>query len=925
MKKKRLTTALLVLALCIPAFAVFDEKDLSNTLAVLRYELHQEVQKKGMRSGRMERRNNTQHTSLIQIIKKCNELALVLYSQGQDGTFDMTYALKEVTQEYEDFSQRKMPFDEMISRLALEIDRYSRLIESLRRLPPQLTFVEGLPDSLAYHNDSIKDRPLLPPPPVRTGNTPDFSPSRTGNLEGDIDHDMEKLTRAVDRGAGMSRVDSLTASGRFRPFYLDENSQVDRDSCLVYATTLLKMYSRIKQRVIADSEHYQDASDRLKESYDYAQSRYRVLQKRMFTQSMDNYFRVLTHLGYNFKRAHDDAVFKYSSNFTENSSVKSSEWRGPLVVSFIWLMLLFLGVSTLLSAGITMFLSRYVKGLKSDSFLHRKKTCILIGGVILFTLAILVARQVISNNFFRLAGGLLMIVSWLLLAILLSVLIRVRSGKLRSTMSIFMPVVLLGIVVIGARIVFLPNSVMNLVFPPVLLLFTIWQLVVNSKHRNELEDKDEIAAWITLAVFVVSTFIAWIGYLFFALLIVIWWLFQLSIIESMTTICFVLQRYERTRLQDLIDEFKKSRRFTGPEGGVGLYIRVTWLSDFVNMVVVPVIGVLSVPLSIWLALNVFDFTSIFNDFYTRSFFDFVDADGNEILHLSIHMIVLSVTLFFVFKYVAYVAKAVYREVKIRSIQARSGRSYIHSNEVNLTLANNIIALLVWGFYVILLFILLKIPTGAISIVAAGLATGIGLAMKDVLNNFIYGIQLMSGRLRVGDWMECGGIRGRVQKISYQSTQIETVDGAVMSFLNAQLFNLNFKNLTRNNAYELVKIGVGVAYGTDVAKVRELLLEALKPLSERDFYGRALIDRKKGITVTFEDFGDSSVDLSVKQMVLVHEKYIYIAEAKEIIYNTLNANGITIPFPQRDIHVIEDGRPEGMSESVPGATINTEAK
>ncbi len=922
MKKKRLISALLVLALCIPALAVFDESDLSNTLAVLRYELHQEVQKSGKRSGRVERRNNTQHSGLIRIIKKCNELALMLYSQSQDCTFDMTYALKEVTREYEDFSQRKLPFDEMISRLDLEIDRYSRLIESLRRLPPQLKYVDGLPDSLAYHNDSIKDREVLPPPRVVVdgaaagGNTPDFSASGAGKLEGDIDHDMEKLTRAVEvKGARMNRVDSLTASGRFRPYYLDEKSQVDRDSCLVYATKLLKMYSRIKQHVIADSEHYQDASDRLKESYDYAQDRYKVLQKRMFTHSMDNYFKVLTHLGYNFRRAHDDAVFKYSSNFTEDSSVKSSEWRGPLVVSFIWLMLLFLGISTLVSAGLTMLLSRYVKGLNSESFLHRRKTYILIGGVILFTLAILVARQVIDNNFFRLAAGLLLVVSWLLLAILLSVLIRVRSGNLRPTMSIFVPVILLGVIVIGARIIFLPNSVMNLIFPPVLLGFTAWQLAANSRHRNDLKDEDEIVAWITFAVFVASTVIAWTGYLFFALLIVIWWLFQLSIIESMTTIRFVLQRYEKTRLKDRIDEFKKSRRFTGPEGGVGLYIRVTWLSDFVGMVVIPVIGVLSVPASIWLALDVFDFTSIFNDFYTRSFFDFVDGKGNEILHLSIHMIVLSAALFFVFKYVAYVAKALYREVKIRSIQTRSGRSYVHSNEVNLTLANNVIAMLVWGFYVILLFILLKIPTGAISIVAAGLATGIGLAMKDILNNFIYGIQLMSGRLRVGDWMECSGIRGRVQNISYQSTQIETEDGAVMSFLNTQLFNLNFKNLTRNNAYELVKIGVGVAYGTDVSKVREMLVEALGPLSEQEFYGRPLIDRKKGITVTFADFGDSSVDLSVKQMVLVQEKYRFISEAKEIIYNTLNANGINIPFPQRDIHVIED-----MPK-----TVNTESK
>ena len=195
--------------------------------------------------------------------------------------------------------------------------------------------------------------------------------------------------------------------------------------------------------------------------------------------------------------------------------------------------------------------------------------------------------------------------------------------------------------------------------------------------------------------------------------------------------------------------------------------------------------------------------------------------------------------------------------------------------------------------------------GAISIIAAGLATGLGLAMKDILNNFIYGIQLMSGRLRVGDWVECDGVRGKCTAISYQSTQIETLDGAVMSFLNTSLFNKNFKNLTRNNSYEFVKIGVGVGYGVDVEKVRTMLLEALKVLQTKDSYGRDIVDTKKGLSVALDEFGDSSVDLAVKQFVLVAERSAYIAKAKEIIYNTLNENNIAIPFPQRDIHVINN--------------------
>ena len=201
-----------------------------------------------------------------------------------------------------------------------------------------------------------------------------------------------------------------------------------------------------------------------------------------------------------------------------------------------------------------------------------------------------------------------------------------------------------------------------------------------------------------------------------------------------------------------------------------------------------------------------------------------------------------------------------------------------------------------------MFVLLKIPTGAVKVVGAGLATGLGFAMKDILNNFFCGIQLMSGRLRVGDFIECEGVRGRVDSISYQSTQIIATDGSVMAFPNSTLFNKNFKNLTKNHSYELVSIPVGVKYGVDVDAVRKVIKDALQPLLVRDVYGREVVDPNFGIQVRFDDFGDNSVNLTVLQCITVEEHYTYPARAKELIYNALNDNGIEIPFPQRDLHI-----------------------
>ena len=101
---------------------------------------------------------------------------------------------------------------------------------------------------------------------------------------------------------------------------------------------------------------------------------------------------------------------------------------------------------------------------------------------------------------------------------------------------------------------------------------------------------------------------------------------------------------------------------------------------------------------------------------------------------------------------------------------------------------------------------------------------------------------------------------------------------------------------------MLQIPFGVAYGTDVERVRTLVTEALKQLQVKDKYGRDVVDPKRGVTVRFDSFGDNSINLTVLQFTTVDTHFTYAAQAKEIIYKTLNENGIEIPFPQQDIYV-----------------------
>lgn len=275
----------------------------------------------------------------------------------------------------------------------------------------------------------------------------------------------------------------------------------------------------------------------------------------------------------------------------------------------------------------------------------------------------------------------------------------------------------------------------------------------------------------------------------------------------------------------------------------------------------------------------------------------------DVVQLSLLKIVLVASQYFVFRYLNYLIKALYHKYHKSKI--------VVNGKPNFTLANNVISICVWGIYLIISIKMLKIPSTAISVISAGLATGVGFAMKDLLENFFYGISLMTGRVRVGDFIECDGIRGKVDSITYQSTQIITGDGCVIAFLNSSLFNKNFKNITKNHSYEMVKVPVGVAYGVNVDEIRQMLVDAVRKLEEKQPDGRDIISTEKPVSVVFDSFGDNSVNLFVTYWVLVEQKFMMTGRVKEVVYNTLNAHNVEIPFPQRDIHIRSVETPIGV--------------
>ena len=207
---------------------------------------------------------------------------------------------------------------------------------------------------------------------------------------------------------------------------------------------------------------------------------------------------------------------------------------------------------------------------------------------------------------------------------------------------------------------------------------------------------------------------------------------------------------------------------------------------------------------------------------------------------------------------------------------------------------NVLQVIVWGIWLMVALNVFQVGKSWLLAIFAGLSTGLGFASKDILENIYYGVSLMMGRVKVGDYIICDGTRGRVSSISYTSTMLEATDGSVIAFQNAQLFSKNYKNMTRNHGYELDILEVGVAYGTNVKHVKQILIDALNQLD--------CIYHEKGVKVVLKSFDDSCITLKILVWVNVLTQYVDDGKIMECIYDTLNEHNIEIPFPQREITI-----------------------
>ena len=875
--KKFLSLAALLLLFAIPAGSVLKEKDLARTLGVLKAELQTTYEQQQAFMQSYEQQGMQQHKQLIWYMHQCEQIGLMLYSQSTDNTFDMAYACQQAANLKRDLDSRNSKmrqYDKFIARLKQEIERTDYLIRSLKRMPPVIDA-----DSILSSSDSVLFQAI-----------DSLAGKKDSLLIARESMDEEKIAIMEEENKEIPDDEEET----LEPLFLTRAQRRDRDACILFADTIRGNMQRFLENLEAENTYYQSVREKVLELDEYAQSRYRLLQENIFRNGGANYFSVLASLPMQMMMAKSTIDMKYKP--FEGHERLYSEWRGATVL-FISIFLVFY---LALALGISYIVLRWLlpKKWRGPDFKVKRTMLNNVVGIALFAIIVMLVRAFAQRNFIQMGTGLIINIAWLLEAIFLSLYVRLKGEQMRHAAIIYTPLMVLAFIVILFRIVLIPNTLVSLIFPPILLAFNIWQYVVAKRHRQYLPMLDKAYTHITDIALIFSCIAAWIGYTLLAVQVMIWWTFQLAAIMTITFIYDLTKKYEARYLLRRIGTgtTDMSRHELLRRMKKGEYIDQTWFYDLFCRTIVPILAVLSVLVSIYWAAQVFEMTSLCKKIFMRDI-----VNQTNIIRISLFWVCMAAALFFVFRYVNYALRSFYLHYRKQLSDDNTA--------INKTLARNIIGILCWGLYIILVLIIFKVPRDGISIVGAGLATGLGFAMQSILENFFYGISLMTGRIHVGDYIECDGIAGKVESITYQSTQITTTDGSVIAFLNSALFSKNFKNMTRNHRYELIKIPIGVAYGTDIEQVRQLLIEAITPIcKEKNGAGQTITDTDIPVSVAFSDFGDSSVDLKVGIWMLVEEKFALTARIKEVIYNTLNKNGIEIPFPQRDVHIRENQQP-----------------
>ena len=197
-----------------------------------------------------------------------------------------------------------------------------------------------------------------------------------------------------------------------------------------------------------------------------------------------------------------------------------------------------------------------------------------------------------------------------------------------------------------------------------------------------------------------------------------------------------------------------------------------------------------------------------------------------------------------------------------------------------------------------------------AVIAGALSVGIGFGLQNIINNFVSGIIILFERpFKIGDWVILNGEEGQIKQINIRSTELETFSKTSVIIPNATLIASSMTNLTHGNNWTRQSVKVGVAYGTDVNKVTEILLECAR--------NNKKVLKVPAPYVLFQDFGASSLDFELRcYSNNIWSGWVLPSELRYDINRRFKEEGIEIPFPQMVLHKGDEPEKQSDAEKKP---------
>lgn len=273
---------------------------------------------------------------------------------------------------------------------------------------------------------------------------------------------------------------------------------------------------------------------------------------------------------------------------------------------------------------------------------------------------------------------------------------------------------------------------------------------------------------------------------------------------------------------------------------------------------------------------------------TLKFFKYVLLPGEKV-DITVQKIFILIVVFFIVQLIVLLVDYLMnRKIERDNLDFGKGKSVLQITKYFIWIAGFLIAIGAVGLK--LTFIIASV---------SALLVGVGFGLQNIFNDFFSGIIILfDGSIKVNDVVEVGSLVGRVKEIGIRTTKVLDRDNIILIIPNSKFTTdqvINWSHLDQKSRFN---VAVGVAYGSDVRLVEKLLLECAEECKD--------IERNPKSFVRFEDFGESSLDFRLffwtNNSFTVENIKSHLRFA---IDQKFRVNNVTIPFPQRDLHIISN--------------------